>query len=210
MTQLLRKERLPATGSLNAVTENTVDARILELRREHWPLVVLAVVVVAAAVAVAILAVQRETKTAQPPPAAGGPTLVSEGQLRRLAAAAPGPVYWAGPKKGFSYELTRTASGRTYVRYLPAGVRAGDPRPSFLVVGTYTQPGSFADLQRAGKQPGALSLRIDKGGLVVFSSSRPTSAYLSYPGSDYQVEVYSPSGNIARRLVLADKIQPAR
>ena len=212
MTQLLRerKEDHLATGSLNAVTENALDARILQPRREHGPLLVLAVVVSVAAVAVAILALQHSTKARQLPHATGGPTLVSETQLQRLAASSPEPVYWAGPEKGFSYELTRTEGGRTYVRYLPDGVRAGDPRPNFLVVGTYTQPGSFADLQRAGKQPGALSLRVADGGLVVFNSSKPTSVYLSYPRANYQVEIYAPSGDTARRLVLDGKIKPIR
>jgi hypothetical protein len=212
MTQLLqgRKEHRSGARSSSDVTGNTLDARILQLRREHGPLLVLTAVLVVAAVAVAILALQRGTRTTQPSPATGGPTLVSEAQLERLAAASDEPVYWVGPKKGFSYELTRTAGGRTYVRYLPAGVRAGDRKPNFLVVGTYTQPGSFADLQHAAKQRGALSVHIADHGLVVFSSSKPTSVYLSYPGANYQVEIYAPSGDTARRLVLGGKIQPVR
>ena len=211
MTQLLRgpEEDHLAAGSLNVVAENTLDATILQLRREHGPLLVLAVVVVVAAVAVAILALQHGTRATQLPPPSGGPTLVSDSQLQRLAASSE-PVYRAGPKKGFSYELTRTADGRTYVRYLPAGVQAGDPRPNFLVVGTYKQPGSFADLQHAAKQAGALSGHIADRGLVVFSSSKPTSVYLSYPRANYQVEVYAPSGDTARSLVLGGKIQPIR
>ena len=89
-------------------------------------------------------------------------------------------------------------------------VKAGDSRANFLVVGTYTQPGSFANLQRAAKAPGALSVRIQNDGLVVFSSSKPTSVYVGYPGAGYQVEVYAPSADTARGLVLADKIQPIR
>ena len=53
-------------------------------------------------------------------------------------------------------------------------------------------------------------MRIENDGLVVFSSSKPTSVYLGYPGAGYQVEVYSPSADSARSLVLADKIRPIR
>jgi hypothetical protein len=174
------------------------------------PLVVLGVAFVGAAAAVIVLALSSGGKTKALPAPNAGPQLVSQAQLQKLAAATGRPVYWAGPKAGYLYELTRTASGRTYVRYLPAGVAAGDRSPGYLVVGTYTQPGSFENLEHAARQKGALSLRIDGGGLVVFSSSKPTSVYLSYPGANYQVEVYAPSGDTARRLVLGGKIQPVR
>ena len=201
------QEPKPEPGSPPPVTENvgltwTFDRRLASLA-------VLAVATAIATAIVIVLLVHRPGTTSPSLPAPnGGPTLVTQAQLQRLAASSSEPVYWAGPKPGFSYELTRTSSGRTYVRYLPSGVRAGDPRPSFLVVGIYTQPGSFNDLQRAAKQPGALSLKVDGGGLVVFSSSRPTSVYLGYPGKKFQVEVYAPSGDTARSLVLAGKIRP--
>ena len=113
-----------------------------------------------------------------------------------------------GRRTGYSYELTRLTGDRTYVRYLPTGVRAGDPRASYLVVGTYAQPGSFANLKRASKQKGSVSLGIPGDGLAVFSPARPTSVYFGYPGKGYQVEVYSPSGQNARSLVLGGKITP--
>jgi hypothetical protein len=193
------------------VTEDALAMRVLRLRREHVQVGVLAVAVAAAAVVVAALALRSGGgKPGALPSVNGGPALVSEAQLHRLAAQSAEPVYWAGTRKGYSYELTRTSTGRVYVRYLPAGVRAGDPRSGFLVVGTYTQPGSFADLQHAAKQPGALSVRISHGGLVVFSSRKPTSVYLGYPGTRYQVEVYAPSSDTARQLVLAGTIRPIR
>jgi hypothetical protein len=120
------------------------------------------------------------------------------------------PVYWAGPKSGFSYELTTTSTGRTFIRYLPRGVKAGDPRPDFLVIGTYAQPGSFADLRKAGKRKGSVTLGIDGGGIALLSSKQPSSVYFAYPGAKYQVEVYEPSGDTARRLVLTGQIRPLR
>jgi hypothetical protein len=204
-----RQEHVPSEGTFKAMTENVVrPVRPGRPLPRIAPLAVLGIASFGAAAAVIALLVGSHGKTNGLPPVNGGPALVSQAQLRQLAAASDQPVYWVGPKAGYSYELTRTASGRVYVRYLPAGVKAGDPRASFLVVGTYTQPGSFANLQRAGKARGAVALRISNGGLVVFSSSKPTSVYVGYPGAGYQVEVYSPSADTARSLVLADKIRP--
>jgi len=180
-------------------------------RRSYLPIVVLGVAVGAAACVVAWLALggQGSTKGLPALPAANsGPALVSQAQLERLAGSVDHPVYWAGPKSGYSYEVTSTSNGRFYVRYLPSGVRAGDPRPNYLVVGTYAQQGAFADLKHAAKQQGSISLGIDRGGLAEFATGRPTSVYFSYPAAKYQVEVYSPSGDTARRLVLGGGIVP--
>jgi hypothetical protein len=174
-------------------------------------LAVLGISVAAAALVVTWLFLHRNPSAS---PAFGltgsSPALVTQAQLERLAAAVGHPVYWAGPKAGYSYEATVTHGGRFYVRYLPSGTRAGDPRASFLVVGTYTEPGSFVDLKRAAKQDGSVSVGIDRGGIAVFSSQRPTSVYFGYPGAKYQVEVYSPSGTAASSLVLGGKITPIR
>jgi hypothetical protein len=203
-----RQEAAHPAGTPNTVNENAV--RLPRLGREHLPLTALAVGFVAATIVVALLLLRGNGGSTALPGVNAGPALVSQAQLQRLASTSNTPVYWAGAKPGYSYELTRTPNGHVYVRYLPAGVKAGDARANFLVVGTYTQPGSFANLQRAAKAPGALSLRIQNDGLVVFSSSKPTSVYLGYPGASYQVEVYSPSADSARGLVLADKIRPIR
>jgi hypothetical protein len=133
---------------------------------------------------------------------------VSQAQLERLPALVGHPVYWAGPRHGFSYELTRTANGRTFVRYLPPGVPAGDTRPDFLVVGTYSRPGSFAALQRAAERPGSVTAKLPNHGLMVVFSSQPKSVYLGYPSAGYQVEVFAPSSTVARRLVLHGTITP--
>jgi hypothetical protein len=101
------------------------------------------------------------------------------------------------------------SNGRIYVRYLPSGVKAGDPRPAYLVVGTYEQPGSFAYLKRASRNRGSVALDIGDGGIALFDSAHPSSVYFTYPGTRYQVEVYDPSGG-ASRLVLAGAIRPLR
>jgi hypothetical protein len=179
-------------------------------RRSHVQLVVLGVAVAVAAAVVAWLLVRGQGHTTALPAPDGGPALVSQAQLERLAGSVDHPVYWAGPKHGYSYELTRTSGGRVFVRYLPTGVRAGDTRPNFLVVGTYEQQGGFADLKRVVKRHGSVSFGLDGDGRAVFNTAKPTSVYFGYPGKAYQVEVYSPSGQTARSLVLAGKITPIR
>jgi hypothetical protein len=145
------------------------------------------------------------------PPAPGsGASATSESELRSFAESAPHPVYWAGGKDGHTYELTRTTDGRVYVRYLPEGTEVGDPRSRFLTVGTYPRAGAFAELQRAAKAKGAVSLKLAKGGLAVFSEAKPTSVYFGYPDARYQVEVYHPSPDEARRLALSGQVVPVR
>jgi hypothetical protein len=212
MSQLdqIWQEPRPAPGTSEAM--ETLAPRTVQARRPRRTLVQLAVLGVAVAIAAAVVAwlLVRNGSHASPPPTPGsGPALVSQAQLERLAGSLDHPLYWAGPKSGYSYELTNL-SGRTYVRYLPSGIRAGDSRADFLVVGTYARPGAYADLKRASKQKGSVSFGIPNDGLAAFSPAKPTSVYFSYPGKAYQVEVYSPSGEAARSLVLAGKITPIR
>jgi hypothetical protein len=84
-------------------------------------------------------------------PTASGATAKSESELRSFAESVSHPVYWAGPKDGNTYEVTRTSDGRVYVRYLPEGTQVGDPRARFLTVGTYPRAGAWAELKRAAR-----------------------------------------------------------
>ena len=139
-----------------------------------------------------------------------GASSASESDLRDLAASSSTPIFWAGPREGQTYELTRTTDGRVYVRYLPEGTEVGDPRSRFLTIGTYPRANAFAELRRAGRAEGAVSLQLEKGGLAVFSDAKPTSVYFGYPRERYQVEVYHPSSSEARRLALAGQVVPVR
>jgi hypothetical protein len=204
------QETRAETGNLEAVAENVLGKRSSRGRPYLLFVVILGVAAAVAAGLAAWYLLRSDGGTAAPPAPNGGAALVSQAQLERLAASMNHPVYWAGPKSGFSYELTTTSTGRTFIRYLPRGVKAGDPRPDFLVIGTYAQPGSFADLRKAGKRKGSVALGIDGGGIALLSSKRPSSVYFAYPGAKYQVEVYEPSGDTARRLVLTGQIRPLR
>jgi hypothetical protein len=117
-------------------------------------------------------------------------------------------VYWAGPKSGYSYEVTTTHDGRFYGRYLPTRVAAGNPRASFLAVGTYSRTTAFADLEHAAKAKDTWQIDVGRRELVVFAPKYRKSAYFGFRGAKYQVEVYDPSGEAASRLVLAGKIVP--
>ena len=108
------------------------------------------------------------------------------------------------------YELTRAAGGRTFIRYLPAGVKAGDRRPGFLAIGTYLERRAFAQTRAAGQRRGVVTMNLTGAGLAVYNRGRPTSVYFAYPGTDVQVEVYDPSARIARRLVLAGQVVPIK
>jgi hypothetical protein len=202
-------QRRPGTATL--MTEDVIGTTSTRPPRQTWwvSLVVIGAVVAVAALLVAGgLVLKRQSRGTQTIGSSGGPALVSRAQLVQTAASARHPVYWAGPKDGFSYELTKTKNGRIFIRYLPAGVKAGDRRADFLVVGTYSQPESLIGLKRAAKRPGAVSIHIANGGLVVFDSKKPSSVHFAYPNANYQVEVFAPSGQTALSLVLTRKIKP--
>jgi hypothetical protein len=170
------------------------------------PLSLVAVLLIALISFGALLTLRRhEGKTTLPP--VGSPAAVSESQLKSLASESSQPIYWAGPKHG-TYELTRTADGRTYIRYLPSADKVGDRTPNYLTVGTYPTKQAFSALRRAAARDGAVSANVDHGGLLVFNNSAPKSVYFSYPKSGYQVEVYDPSPLQARALVLSGSIKP--
>jgi len=165
-----------------------------------------------AAGAVALLAswfIFRDAGATVSVPPIGRPAFVSPAQLAAVATQTSHPVYWAGAKNGM-YELTRTSDGRTYVRYLPAGARAGDPAAKYLTIGTYQRKNAFTAIQRAAARRGAVSVKIDNGGLLVFNQSTPKSVYFGYPRTNYQVEVFDPNPQQARTLVLGGKITPIK
>jgi hypothetical protein len=172
-------------------------------------LLVLGMAVVAAAGTVAWLLL-RDAAPSSAPPTSLTPRLVSQTELTAMADTLDRPIYWAGPRDKFAYELTLTSGGRVYVRYLPRGSAAGDPRANFLTVGTYPVVGSYDNLKKVSTGPLVHSNLLHGGGLLVAPKSVPKSVYLAFAGAGYQVEVYDPSNGAARRLALADLIRPVR
>jgi hypothetical protein len=175
----------------------------------YAPLLVLGVAVVLAAVLVGWLLLRGNARAA-PTFHSTGPALVTPAQLERASAAFGSPIYWAGPRDGYSYELTVTSGGRVYVRYLPKGVAAGDPRANFLTVGTYRGDDAYADLKLASGGKKVHSRRLPGGGLMVAPKKLPKSVYVAFSGEPYQVELYNPAAGHSQTLATNGSLTKVR
>jgi hypothetical protein len=138
-----------------------------------------------------------------PPPK---PTAASVADLRALAKRLKHPIYWVGPKKGVTYELTQTAGGQLHIRYLAAGVKLGSPTP-YLAIGTYPFNGAYAATKALLKTKSNVQVKMPGGGVALYSKSYPQSIHLAFPRSDIQVEVYDPSAARARQFVTSGQVQ---
>jgi len=141
--------------------------------------------------------------------------IVTSGGLADVAASLGHPVYWAGEHQGEQLELSGTKDGSVYVRYLTGGAEAGDDRPDFLTVGTYPVEDALGVLRKRGKcspprcdRP--LRHELPGGGLLVAEEANPTSAYLAFPGQNFQIEIFDPRPGQALKLGLSGKILPVR
>jgi len=143
-------------------------------------------------------------------PVTAAPRALTVPAIQSLAASPGMSTYWAGPRRGAVYEVTQTADGRTYIRYLTSTEQVGSPQPVFLTVGTYPDPKAFEHVRAVGRRPGAVTIPLPDGVLAVYVASHPTSVYLARPGASEQVEVYSPSAAEARRLVEQGRVRPVR
>jgi hypothetical protein len=140
---------------------------------------------------------------------ADGTTLAADGrELARQAASVGHAVYWVGPVSGNRYEVTKTTDGRAYVRYLTPGVRAGDPRPGFLTVGTYPIDDAFAVTRATSQREDSRAVRAPASAVAFYSTSRPQSVYLAFESSELQIEVFHPTPREARRLVESGRVRP--
>src|SRR5690242_6451000 len=197
-------------GAETRVPMNEALAPPDRLSRDEWlPLAALALAVVVAGFLVGWLLLRGSGGSTRVR-AGTTPILVSQAQLTEVARSSDGPIYWAGPRDNWSYELTVTKSGRVYVRYLPRGAEAGDPRSSFLTVGTYPGANAYPNLKKVSTGPAVHSNLLPDGGLLVAPKALPKSVYLAYPKRDYQVEVYDATEGAARRLALNGLIKQIR
>lgn len=140
----------------------------------------------------------------------GVPTALTESQLRAFGRAQAVPVYWAGPQANRRYEVTRTADGRIYIRYLTPKGAVGSPQTRFLTVGTYPGSNAYGALRTVGRRKGSLQVRTQSGALVVWATANPKSVYFAFPQTSFQVEVYSPARGRARSLVLGGQVSRVR
>ena len=192
--------------NVGPVTESFSDSIAVRTPGHARKLIVLAVACLCAGLAVALLLLRHDPRSTEA--RAMAPVLLSDVQLERFAATAGEPVYWAGPRRDYVYEVTRTPGGRVFVRYLPKGFVAGDTRASFLTVGTYPTAHAYENLRRAAKALDAKATAVSEDGIVLTSTRAPASAYLAYPHADYQVEVYNPVAGHALKLLLNGAIVP--
>lgn len=199
------QERGLGAGTVGAVPATTAET----LRESNAPMVMLAIATALAAAIVAWLLVNNHGD-AKPVNVAVGPVLVSADQLASESKSLGRPIYWAGPRSNWSYELTVTDSGRAYVRYLPRGAAARDSRSNFLTVGTYPGVDAYPNLKQVSTGPAVHSNLLPDNGLLVAPKRLPKSVYLAYPNQDYQVEVYDGSTGAGRRLALNGLIKPVR
>ena len=137
-----------------------------------------------------------------------GPVAATQERLRSLSIDEGHPIYWAGTKANTTYELTRTSSGRIFIRYLPKGVPVGVDKADYTIVGTYPVPNATGVLEGLAKKSGEQQLSVPGGGIAVYSTSQPTNVYVAYPGSNLQIEVFDPSSDRAQRIVTSGQVVP--
>ena len=137
-----------------------------------------------------------------------GPALAEPDDLRNAAAQVAHDVYWAGKDEEGDLELTLTADGRAFVRYLTEGATPGQETADFLTVGTYHVENAEAALQEVAGREGRESFTTPDGGLAVTDVAEPERVYFSPPGSDLQIEVFDPEPGRARQLVETGEIEP--
>jgi hypothetical protein len=192
-------------ATVGAIVNETVEQRFGATRIRIG-----AVIAVAAVVAFIAWLIFKDDDNGSSTPKRAPAAAASVQSLKQLPGAVGHQVYWAGTKRGYTYELTQTKGGEVYIRYLPSGAQVGDDRPNFLTVGTYPHPNAFNTVTKASKRKSEFTAKIPRGGLAVASQQRPTSVYFAYPGSDYLIEVFDPSAARARNLVVSGKIHPVR
>jgi hypothetical protein len=172
-------------------------------RRSSLPIFIVLVIALVAALGVLLLRGDGVSLTA------GEPEIVTAEELSEYAGDADTPIYWLGERGDSKYELTETASGRIYVRYLRPNTEAGDERAAFVAVGTYPEEGGVAALRRAAEtREGAELGRTDDGAVLLIDPSSPKNAHLAYRGADLQIEVYSPIPGEALRLASEGDVRP--
>lgn len=138
----------------------------------------------------------------------GEAEIVNTEALEADVAGDDPPVYWAGERQGTELELSRPDDGRTYVRYLTDGAKAGDPEAEFLTIGTYAAEDAVAALKKQGGKPGGVLGTAPGGATVYFNREYPLSVYVAFPDVDAQIEVYDPRFRQALQLVNSGQIVP--
>jgi hypothetical protein len=156
---------------------------------------------------IAWLVTRIESSTTRGPAAAPvRPVALNVSGLAKLARFVNQPIYWAGPRKHYLYELKRTADGSVYIRYLPPGVEAGAAGHQYMIIATYPFSGAFTALE---KLAGGRGVRVAGGGIALVDEKHRTSVHLAFRNVGYQVEVYDPSPARALAVASSGRVRPA-
>lgn len=129
-----------------------------------------------------------------------GGVCLTENELRNVISTEKITAYWAGPIKGATYSLNTTNSGQVFIRYVQKDQVCDSDTKDFRVIATYTLSGAYETTKLAGSQSNGVSLENQDGSVVYFNKDLPTNVYLSYPGIDYQIEIYDPNPKSAVTL----------
>jgi hypothetical protein len=187
-------------------------ARSTPVRQSHKQLVLKrrfgpsAVIALAALIGLAAWLVIDSRKNSTTESSISGPVALSLSGLRSFAQGISQPIYWVGARRNAKYEITRNSTG-VYLRYLPAGAKAGDPKP-LLTIGTYPLENAYAVTKTGSNGPNAVTVDIAGGGIAAYNKKHRTNVYVAYPGSAFQVEVFAPRAGVPRRLALSGRVQP--
>jgi hypothetical protein len=176
------------------------------LRILRTALLVLAIFLVAAVVVWIAGGGDDESEPASGPEAVEA-RIVSEDELREIAADAGQPVYWAGELEGTELELTEQG-GSVLVRYLLEDDEAGTALAKRVAVGSYALPNPRKALNTFAEMPGARVENVEGVGRVVISPEAQRNVYFVDPDNEVQVEVYAPSAKRAIGLVRSGQVQP--
>ncbi len=161
---------------------------------------------VAAVVLLASCGGDSSTASTEATTSSSAVTVVPESGLLKAMKGVGYPVYWAGPRLGMEYEVSRQED-RTFVRYLPKGEEAESER-KLLTVGSYKDSKALAGIRESGQEAGAILVQIDGGGSAYAEGVDATSAYMAFPGVNTQVEVFDPKPGEALRLIRSGAIVP--
>jgi hypothetical protein len=140
-----------------------------------------------------------------------GPRAAAPSELKIISEVLAQPIYWAGPKPGFTYEISRAANGNVFLRYLPQGTAVGakpNKKAPYLVIATYPVSDAYEAVVRASKKKGSVGVKIPNKGLAVYATTEPATYYFAYPDARYQVGVFAPTAAEARKLVLRARVLP--
>jgi hypothetical protein len=147
------------------------------------------------------------TRTSSAAARGTGPIGLTPAGLRAESRLLRQPIYWAGPKVGYTYELTRTPNRNLYVRYLPPGVRVGARGAGYLIIATYPFTRAFRGLKAVSK---GHAISIPGRGIAVVDQGYPKSVHVAFRNVNYQLEVYDPSPKQSLAVATSGDIRPVR